>query len=503
MYTHEISLISELTLFKNPPELMADNLVEKIKELEKKLEIEAALERVRSRVLTMRESGDLLDIVVTMRSEFTNLGHEAHYFWYMRWLPDIYQKAMTSGDGARIGNVMELPRKIHGDIPLLAEWEKSDRPTVVYAMNVEEALNYVHQMVSLGNFLQIDPQAPSDDDIRHIGGLTFVMARTAHGEIGYSLPGVVEHPPQQDIDMLVRMTSVFNLAYGRFLDLQNAEQQAEKIRQEKVRLEAALEKLQKTQAQLVHAEKMASLGELTAGIAHEIQNPLNFVNNFSDINIELLEEMREELAAGNYADVMDITKDISENESKITHHGRRAEEIVRSMLQHSRGSEGVKEPTDINALCDEYLRLAFHGLRAKDKSFNSDFELNPDESIPETEVVPQDIGRVLLNLINNAFQAVSSKSKSERDDYKPKVVVTTRKTDQGIEICVNDNGPGIPEEIQEKIFQPFFTTKPTGHGTGLGLSMSYDIVTKGHGGDLILEDVNVGTSMIIQLPVDK
>ncbi|GGD48172.1 ATP-binding protein [Muriicola marianensis] len=827
-------------------------------------QIEAALERIRSQVTGMQESSELLDIVVTMRSEFIRLGHEAHYFWHMRWLPDTYQKAMTSGDGTRIGMVMKLPRHIHGEVPLLAKWEKSKEPTVVYAMDADAAVDYVDIMVSLGDFQQVDPQAPSADDIRKIGGLTFVMARTTHGEIGYSLPGVVPNPPAEDINTLVRFAGVFDLAYRRFedlkeserqkreaeielalervrartmamqhsdelaeashlldkevralgietwgcafnifrendsiewfgneagllptytvprkgifkqyyemgqggeslfvkeiageecvahyeymstlpvvgdvlrqlketngafptyqidhvvyfkygyllfitreavpeahdifkrfasvfeqtytrfLDLQKAEAQAKeavkqasidrirgqiasmrttkdleritpliwneltvlgvpfircgvfivhesdstvqaflsapdgkslgamripfdadkdtaatvahwkkgevyrthwdkkqflefmqtmmhlgqvsnkkeyqgaeeppeslflhflpfkqgmlyvgntksldedqmeavgsladafsiayaryedfvKLEMAKERIERTLGELRETQKQLVHSEKMASLGELTAGIAHEIQNPLNFVNNFSEVSKELIEEMLEEIQKGDVEEAKALAGDIVQNLEKIHHHGQRADGIVKGMLQHSRGSSGEKESTDINVLADEYLRLAYHGLRAKDKSFNATLETHFDESLGKVHVVPQDIGRVILNLITNAFHVVKEKKEKTGGGYTPTVTVTTRRNANGVEISVKDNGNGIPEAIREKIFQPFFTTKPTGQGTGLGLSMSYDIVTKGHGGDLkAISEQGKGSEFIITLPV--
>ncbi|MFY0607168.1 MAG: hypothetical protein JXR10_10650 [Cyclobacteriaceae bacterium] len=265
-----------------------------------------------------------------------------------------------------------------------------------------------------------------------------------------------------------------------------------------------LGQLKSTQDQLIYSEKMASLGELTAGIAHEIQNPLNFVNNFSDLNKELLEELKDAVAQNDQEEVSVIIKDLSENETKINHHGKRAEEIVKSMLQHSRTGSVEKELTDINALADEYLRLAYHGLRAKDKSFNADFKADLDSNLPKVKVVSQDIGRVILNLINNAFQAVKGVE-------KPEVVVSTKlispleggRSDvsaKGVLIIVSDNGSGIPDDIKEKIFQPFFTTKPTGEGTGLGLSMSYDIVTKGHGGELkVQSEEGIGTRFTIAL----
>ncbi len=267
-------------------------------------------------------------------------------------------------------------------------------------------------------------------------------------------------------------------------------------------LNITLSNLKSTQTQLVHAEKMASLGELTAGVAHEIQNPLNFVNNFSELNTELIEELKEELKEGNLAEVKAIVDDIIENESKINQHGKRADAIVRGMLQHSRRSTGEKEPTDVNALVDEYLRLSFHGLRAKDKNFNAEFETRLDNTLPKINVVPQDFGRVMLNLINNAFYAVNEKQKQLNNDYKPGVLVSTKLIDKNIEIKVRDNGNGIPEKILEKIFQPFFTTKSSGEGTGLGLSLSYDIITKGHNGVLKVETKEgEGSEFIIRLKV--
>ena len=680
-------------------------LEETIQELEQKrkaveaqnreLAIETVLERIRTKVTAMKESPELQDIVVTMRSEFVGLGHDAHYFWHMRWLPDIYEKAMTSGDGTRIGNVMKLPRHIHGGIKPIADWEKSDASSMVYTMDAETAIDYVDKMIALGDFEQIDPKAPTADDIRHIGGLTFIMARTTHGEIGYSLPGVVPDPPAEDVETLIRFAAVFDLAYRRFEDLKRSEKQ---IREGKIELalervrartmamqhsdeladasfvldsqvralgietrgcafniygengstewfssemgfmpsyktpleniflryreagkngeviyieefegencaahyeylctlpiigdglkemiasggsfptrqidhvvyfkygyllfitlepqpeaydafirfakvfeqtytrfldlqkaeanalraeqdlaeivaarkkaEDALTELQITQKQLIQSEKMASLGELTAGIAHEIQNPLNFVNNFSDVSIELLDEIEAEsqkaIVERDYALIFEILQDIKQNLKKIAHHGKRADGIVKGMLQHSRSSSGQKELTDLNALADEYLRLAFHGLRAKDKSFNSELITNFDENLPKVNVLPQDIGRVLLNLLTNAFYATQDRKKSEGENFKPIAEVTTSFVGSFVEIKVKDNGFGIPASIVDKIFQPFFTTKPTGQGTGLGLSLAYDIV-KAHGGELKIEtQENEGSVFILLLPI--
>lgn len=267
------------------------------------------------------------------------------------------------------------------------------------------------------------------------------------------------------------------------------------------KLEMALTELKSTQSQLIQSEKMASLGELTAGIAHEIQNPLNFVNNFSEVSNELVDEMKTLLNKGEYAEVNAIADDIQQNLLKITHHGKRADAIVKGMLQHSRSGTGQKEMTDINALCDEYLRLSYHGLRAKDSSFNAVFETHFDTTIGSIKVVPQEIGRVLLNLLNNAFYVVNEKSRRGIEGYAPKVVIRTEKIGDSVRIEVVDNGMGIPDSIREKIFQPFFTTKPTGHGTGLGLSLSYDII-KAHGGELIVNsEVGERTVFKIILPL--
>src|SRR6266487_4573381 len=258
---------------------------------------------------------------------------------------------------------------------------------------------------------------------------------------------------------------------------------------QKKEIQDTLEKLKSTQAQLIQSEKMASLGELTAGIAHEIQNPLNFVNNFSEVSHELLDEMKTELDKGDVSEAKIIAGDVKQNLEKILHHGKRADAIVKGMLQHSRTSSGQKEPTDINLLADEYLRLAYHGLRAKDKSFSAKFETDFDNSIEKINIIPQDIGRVILNLVNNAFYAVDEKKKQAGDEYEPTVTVKTTKNPplggRGAEvvISVTDNGNGIPQKVLDKIFQPFFTTKPTGEGTGLGLSLSYDIV-KAHEGEI-------------------
>jgi signal transduction histidine kinase/ligand-binding sensor domain-containing protein len=297
--------------------------------------------------------------------------------------------------------------------------------------------------------------------------------------------------------------------FRRQVVLREREKARERELEQAKEIEKAYTELKATQSQLIQSEKMASLGELTAGIAHEIQNPLNFVNNFAEVSGEMIDEMKEELEEGSkqlavgsrqsgeekLELVKEIAENIKQNLEKINHHGKRADAIVKGMLQHSRTSTGQKEPTDINVLADEYLRLSYHGLRAKDKSFNADYKFKPDKSLPKVKVIPQDVGRVLLNLFNNAFQACSSSTE------KPTVTVSTSRLSEGVQISVKDNGPGISEEIKDKIFQPFFTTKPTGQGTGLGLSLSYDIV-KAHGGELKVDTKEgEGATFIIHLPI--
>jgi signal transduction histidine kinase len=341
-----------------------------------------------------------------------------------------------------------------------------------------------------------------------------IFLNVSFNNFGSLTASSVETLPEEQFEILLRFAKVFDSTYTRFNDLQKAEALAREakahliqIEEEKLRAETALQELKTTQSQLIQSEKMASLGELTAGIAHEIQNPLNFVNNFSEVSKELLDEMKAALDNGNTADAKEIANDVIQNLEKINHHGKRADAIVKGMLQHSRSSSAVKEPTDINVLADEYIRLCYHGLRAKDKSFNANFKTDFDESLGKIEVMQQDIGRVLLNLFNNAYYAVHEKQKACQAEpveanppYEPMVSVSTKKINNKVEIKVADNGNGIPQKILDKIFQPFFTTKPTGLGTGLGLSLSYDIV-KAHGGELKVETKEgEGSEFIILLP---
>jgi len=302
------------------------------------------------------------------------------------------------------------------------------------------------------------------------------------------------------------LISAIILALVLYRNNKNKQKANTLLKEQKEEIESTLEKLESTQSQLIQSEKMASLGELTAGIAHEIQNPLNFVNNFSEVSVDLIEELKEERlklkAERDEGLEEEILDDVIENLGKINHHGERASSIVKGMLEHSRTGKQEKELTDLNVLADEYLRLSYHGLRAKDKSFNADFKAELDDKLPKVKVISQDIGRVLLNLINNAFYAVSKKSKDNINGYVPEVFITTKRNDKTVEITVEDNGEGIPKDVVDKIFQPFFTTKPTGQGTGLGLSLSYDIITKGHDGHLeVASEEGVGTRFIIRLPI--
>jgi len=320
---------------------------------------------------------------------------------------------------------------------------------------------------------------------------------------------------QRQQQLLVGTLVVMVLILGLLFLLYRNNRQKQKanliLQQQKAELQAqrdqtnqALSELKLTQNQLIQSEKMASLGELTAGIAHEIQNPLNFVNNFSEVSVELVQELNEEREKGPDRDdalEAELMDDLSQNLHKIIHHGNRASSIVRGMLEHSRTSNGQKEPTNLNALSSEYLGLAYHGLRAKDKSFNSELEKELDPTVGLVSVNPQDIGRVLLNLFTNAFYAVQQRQKRSETGYQPRVTLRTERNNKEVIIKVIDNGQGIPEDLQQKIFQPFFTTKPSGQGTGLGLSLAYDIVTKGHGGILSVESrQGEGTTFVIHLP---
>jgi signal transduction histidine kinase len=293
--------------------------------------------------------------------------------------------------------------------------------------------------------------------------------------------GDVQPLTDEKLQLVKTLAEAFSIAYARYEDFKNLEGAKNKI-------ELTLNELKAAQAQLIHSEKMASLGELTAGIAHEIKNPLNFVNNFSEISRELLDEMKKEIENKNIDEVIELIEDLKQNLEKINQHGKRADSIVKGMLLHSRGSSGEKSLTDINDLLDQYINLAYHGMRATNKEFNITIEKDYDETLEKINVVPQDISRVFLNIINNACYAAYDKKKNNSDNnFSPTLKVSTKNLKDKVEIRIGDNGNGIPTDHLDKIFQPFFTTKPTGEGTGLGLSLSYDIITKVHGGELKVE----------------
>ncbi len=474
-----------------------------------KNKVEAALERVRSRAMAMQEPEELKDVAQILRTEMGLLGFEELETCSIYILD---KKVATAECWYAIKNSDKNRELVADHISMdftatwvgkqMLEFHDSKAETRSIVMKGDIRKEWITYCMAKSKVLK---DVYSDT----IPDRTYHLHKFSHGAIGAASAGDIS---AESWALLKRSASVFSLAYARFKDLTQARIDLKQLKKAKQRAEEALSELQQTQKQLIQSEKMASLGELTAGIAHEIQNPLNFVNNFSEVSKELLEEMQEEIENGDFEEVKAIMNDVIQNLEKINHHGKRADGIVKGMLQHSRSSTGTKEPTDINTLADEYLRLAYHGLRAKDKSFNAELVTDFDTTIGKIPVIPQDIGRVILNLITNAFYAVNEKNRLVAKDlsgfgnltgvstFQPTVSVSTKKLKDTVEISVKDNGKGIPKNIVDKIFQPFFTTKPTGQGTGLGLSMSYDIVTKGHGGELKVEtEENVGTEFIISL----
>ena len=469
---------------------------------------QAALDRVRGEIASMRTSEDLNRITPVIWRELQAL--EVPFIRCGVFIVDDEQQKvqvyLTTPEGKPLAALNLSVRSNRLTKNTIEFWRKKQVYTEHW--NKDDFINWTQSMMKMGQVRSAESYQGSVNAPESLN-LHFVPFRQ-----GMLYVGDVSPLPDEKIELVKTLAEVFSIAYARYEDFKQLEEAKNKI-------EITLNDLKAAQTQLVQAEKMASLGELTAGIAHEIQNPLNFVNNFSEVSTELLDELKEEIENGNLEEVMIIAEDVIQNLGKILHHGKRADGIVKSMLQHSRGSGGQKLPTDMNTLADEYLRLSYHGFRAKDKSFNADFKLEADESIPKIEVVPQEIGRVLLNLINNAFYAVDKRAKENEADYKPKVIVRTSSSplEKGgnkarpdgpvgrgglngvVTITVSDNGPGISPEIKDKIFQPFFTTKPTGSGTGLGLSLSYDII-KAHGGEIKVEsNEGKGTEFIIKIPV--
>lgn len=449
---------------------------------------QAALDRIRADIASMRTINDLDRITPLIWNELTILGIPFIRcgVFIMDDSQQVIHTFLSTPHGKAIaafhipyntpGNITDVLEHWHDKKIYTAHWEEKEFIEFAAIITRQGGLNSPDQ------YLKTIPHEGF-----HLHFLPFLQ--------GMLYVGNTTQLADEDIQLIQSVAEAFSTAYARYEDFN-------KLEAAKQQVEKTLVDLKQTQQQLVQSEKMASLGELTAGIAHEIQNPLNFVNNFSDVSNELLDEMKEELEKGNINDALSIARDVKQNLEKINHHGKRADGIVKGMLQHSRTSSGQKELTDINALADEYLRLAYHGLRAKDKSFNAKFETDFDNTVGKINIIPQEMGRVMLNMINNSFYAVSEKKRTENRKYEPTVIVTTKKAANKILISVKDNGNGIPQKIVDKIFQPFFTTKPTGQGTGLGLSLAYDIITKGHGGELKVETrEGEGTEFIIQLSV--
>lgn len=461
-------------------------------------QIEAALEKVRSRTLAMQHSDELAETAAVMFRQLIILGIAPNrlYIILFNEQSPAMEAWVTDEDGSRVSVGFTGDRNHSKTLNKMYQGWVAQQKSMVLDLRGEELQEYLH-------YLHDELKVPFKGGMEQKRRVQHV-AYFGKGLIGIASP---EPQPEETMQLLERFADVFNLTFTRFNDLKVAEAHAIQAEQDliaikvaKKKAEAALSELQATQKQLIQSEKMASLGELTAGIAHEIQNPLNFVNNFSEVSKELIDEVKESLAKGDVEDAMDIISDLVKNLERINEHGKRADSIVKGMLQHSRAGSGHKEPTDMSVLADECLRLAFHGLRAKDKSFNANFETVFDPAIGKIDVMQQDMGRVLLNLINNAFYTVNEKSKRGEAGYKPLVKLITEKRGQGVGIRVEDNGDGIPESIKEKIFQPFFTTKPTGQGTGLGLSLAYDIV-KAHEGELtVVSKEGEGTVFNIYLP---
>ncbi len=468
----------------------------------KEAQIEAALERVRSRSMAMHKSEELADLSLELVKQVQALGVETWFCAFNIYDEDAKGSMEWGSNGQGTFPKYRTPKE--GVFLRYYEAGQRGEKLLINEIGESECAAHYEYLCSLPG---VGDQLLKMKD----AGIPFPASQIDHVaffKYGYII-FITYEPAPESHDIFNRFAKVFEQTYTRFLDLQKAEAQALRAEQDLIeikiarkRAEETLTELQSTQKQLIQSEKMASLGELTAGIAHEIQNPLNFVNNFSEVSKELLDEMKEAFEKGDTEEAKEIMNDVIRNLEKINHHGKRADGIVKGMLQHSRSSSNQKEATDINALADEYLRLAYHGLRAKDKSFNATLKTAYDENIGKVSIIPQDMGRVILNLITNAFYVVNEKKNQGIPGYEPTVSVSTKKVNDKIEINVSDNGNGIPQKILDKIFQPFFTTKPTGQGTGLGLSLSYDIV-KAHGGELKVETKEgKGSEFNIQLPVD-
>jgi signal transduction histidine kinase len=467
--------------------------------------IEAAMERLRSRAMAMQSSHELSTLVSVMYTELKRLDESLNRCFIMIF--DEQTKGITWWMAGADTGILEQGYLVpHSDHPpqlaYVRGWHQRQERWQ-YLMEGEEKKAWDQYL-----FTNTELTRLPKDVIGLMRSFEKIFLAASFSNFGCLTTGGTQPVNDESFSILVRFTKVFDLTYTRFLDLQKAEAQAVRAAQDLIEIkdarkkaEDALAALKATQQQLIQAEKMASLGELTAGIAHEIQNPLNFVNNFSEVSKELVQELKTEVDKGGLQEVQALADDLLSNLDKVTRHGRRADSIVKSMLQHSRGSSGEKLPTDINSLVKEHLRLSYHGYRAKDQSFHIEISTDYDSHVGQLSVVPQEIGRVLLNLFNNAFYAVQEKKARLNGTFEPVVSVSTRRESKAVVIIVKDNGTGMSSKVAEKVFQPFFTTKPTGEGTGLGLSLSYDIITKGHSGELKVDSKEgEGSEFIIKLP---
>ncbi|MFD3001971.1 sensor histidine kinase [Pontibacter toksunensis] len=450
---------------------------------------QASLDRVRAEIASMRTTGDLEKITPLIWNELTILG--VPFIRCGVFIMDESQQVshtyLSTPEGKAVA-AFDLPYNAPGNISqIVHQWQNRKFYTEYWD---EEAYT-----AFAGHLVQHGVITSTEQYLNALpaGGFYLHFAPFLQGML---YVGNITQLGDEEIKLIQSLADAFSTAYARYEDFN-------KLESAKSQVDNTLMELKQAQQQLIHAEKMASLGQLTAGVAHEIQNPLNFINNFSLINAELIAELKEEINRGNMEEVKAIAENLKENEEKITHHGKRADAIVKGMLQHTRTRTGQKEPTDINDLCDEYLRLSYHGLRAKDKTFKAEIKTDFDERIGKIKVVPQEIGRVLLNLFNNAFYAVNEKKQKLKSAFEPVVKVVTRMENEHVIIKVTDNGSGIPKKIIDRIFQPFFTTKPTGQGTGLGLSISYDII-KAHGGVIkVKTKEGEGSTFELELPLQN
>ena len=450
----------------------------------------ASLDRVRAETASMRTTADLEHITPLIWNELTTLG--VPFIRCGVFIMDEdrrqVQTMLSTPEGKALATFHAPYDSSETTSKVVAHWRKKE----IYQEHWDETAltDWTQSLMQQGSIVS-EKEYLTENPPTHLH-LHFIPFLQGILYVGSEAP-----LNAADLHLTKTLADVFSTAYARYEDFN-------KIETAKLQVEQTLTELRATQTQLIQKEKLASLGEMTAGIAHEIQNPLNFVNNFSEISVglskELNEEIKKETIDKGY--IAEILTDLTHNQEKINHHGKRASAIVKGMMEHARTTTGEREPTDLNKLADEYLRLGYHTLRAKDKSFNADFQTNLDPNLPKVTVVEQEIGRALQNLFSNAFHAVNEKAKTQtKATYQPTVTVSTKQTLTGVEIHVTDNGIGIPQAIQQKIFNPFFTTKPPGEGTGLGLSLAYDMITKGHKGTLEVESTEgVGSEFIIRLP---